>query len=69
MIDFTWFYVIGRTRLGLSFREVGRLTLNLVLRLYKHYKDAFDTELMLRRANMTYAEAEAKAYKRETSWF
>ena len=69
MIDFTWFYFIGRTRLGLSFREVGRLTLNLFLKLYKHYKDAFDMELMLRRANMTYAEAEAKAYQRETSWF
>lgn len=69
MIDFTWFYFIGRTRLGLSFREVGRLSLNLFLKLYKHYKDTFDVELMLRRGNMTYAEAEAKAYQKETSWF
>ena len=69
MIDFTWFYFIGRTRLGLSFREVGRLTLNLFLRLYKHYKDTFDAELMLQKSGTTYAKAEAEAYRKETSWF
>lgn len=69
VIDFTWFYFIGRTRLGLSFREVGRLTLNLFLKLYKHYKDTFDIELALTKSGTTYAEAERKAYKQETSWF
>lgn len=69
VIDFTWFYFIGRTRLGLSFHEVGRLSLNLFMRLYKHYKDTFDIELALRKSGTTYAQAEAKAYQQETSWF
>lgn len=53
----------------LTFKETGRLTLRMFLKLYKHYKDMFDAELMLQRGGMTYAEAEAKAYRRETSWF
>lgn len=69
VIDFSWFYFVGRTRLRLTFKETGRLTLNMFLKLYKHYKDMFDAELVLQRSGTTYAEAEAKAYQRETSWF
>jgi hypothetical protein len=55
--------------LRLTFKETGRLTLHMFLKLYKHYKDMFDAELVLQRSGTTYAEAEAKAYKAETSWF
>lgn len=37
-------------------------------RLYGHYKDSFDTEMRLTKANMTYAEAHIKA-QQEEEWF
>jgi hypothetical protein len=67
-IDFTWFYFIGRNKLGLTFREVGRMTLTLFNRLYAHYKDDFDLETVLRASNTTYAELYEKTQK-EQEWF
>lgn len=37
-------------------------------KLYQHYKNSFDTEMRLTKANMTYAEAEIKSQKEE-EWF
>ena len=67
-IDFTFFYFIGATKLGLSYRETGRITITLFNKLYTHYKAVFDTELMLRHTGTTYAEAEKKANAAE-EWF
>lgn len=36
-------------------------------KLYSHYKDNWDYEMRLRKANMTYKEAEKKA-KRQEEW-
>ena len=66
-IDFTWYYFIGRTKLGLSFKEVGRMTKNLFNKLYKHYKDNFDLEIRLKNANVTYEEAYNSTQEKE--WF
>lgn len=60
-IDFTWYYFIGKAKLGLSFRETGRLTLVAFNKLYEHYKNTFDLELRLKNANVTYEQAYAKA--------
>ena len=67
-IDFSWFYFIGRTRLNLTFKEVGRLTITTFNKLYGHYKATFDLEMRLKNANVTYAEAFEKAQKAE-EWF
>lgn len=68
IIDFTWFYYIGKAKLGLSFTETGRLTLRTFFKLYEHYKNNFDLELTLKRNKQTYKEAEAQANK-EQEWF
>jgi hypothetical protein len=68
VIDFTWFWFIGKTKLGLSFKQTGWLTLAMFSKLYQHYKNNFDTEMRLTKANMTYAEAEIKSQKEE-EWF
>ena len=67
-IDFAWFRFIGRTKLALSNKEVGRLTLREFNREYQYYKDSFDYELLLRLTNTTYAKAKAKAQEQE-EWF
>ena len=54
--------------MGLTLKETGRLTYTMFGKLYAHYKDDFDTEMRLKNANMTYAEAFAKAQKDE-EWF
>ena len=51
--------------MGLKMKEVGHLSLTIFNRLYKNYKNEFDKELGLRRANMTYAEAYRQAQKDE----
>lgn len=43
------------------------MTITLFNRMYAHYKNAFDMELMLWRAGMTYAEAYAKS-QQEQEW-
>lgn len=67
-IDLSWFYFIGRTKLGLTIRETGRLTITLFNKLYKHYKNTFDFEMMLRQTGTTYAEAYKKSNDAEL-WF
>ena len=59
-IDFSFYYFIGAAKLGLSIKEIGRLTMRTFNRLYKHYKSTFDFELYLRLARKTYAEHEAE---------
>ena len=54
--------------MGLEYDKVGRLTLTLLNKLYKHYKDIFDMELRLTNANMTYEEALNKR-EQEQEWF
>ena len=68
MIDFSWFYFIGHTKLCLTFKETGRLTVTMFNKLYGHYKDTWDMEMRLTHANMTYAEAHIKAMQDE-EWF
>lgn len=52
----------------MSFKETGRLTLTMFNKLYQHYKDNFDLEMRLKKANITYAELYEKANKAE-EWF
>ena len=68
VIDFSWFYFIGRTKLCLTIRETGRLTLTMFNKLYTHYKNTFDLEMRLKNANITDEEAYNKAQKEE-EWF
>ena len=68
VIDFSWFWFIGRNKLHLTYKETGRLTLTMFNRLYSHYKNDWDLEMRLRNANVTYAEAFEKAQKAE-EWF
>jgi len=67
-MDFTWYYFIGKTKLNLSFKETGRLTLRLFNKLYKHYKNDFDLENYLRNQKITYKELKAKSQQSEF-WF
>ena len=61
VIDFSWFYFVGKTKLNMSFQETGRLTLTMFNKLYSHYKDMWDFEMRLTHLNMTYSEAYAKS--------
>ena len=67
-IDFSWFYFIGRTKLNLTFKETGRLSLVMFNILYGHYKSNFDLEMRLWHANMTYADL-AEKKERDEDWF
>lgn len=62
-MDFTWYYFIGKTKLNLSFKETGRLTLRLFNKFYNHYKNDFDLETYLRTQKVTYKELKTKAQK------
>lgn len=66
--DFSWYYFIGRNRLGLTFEEVGRITLRTFFKLYQCYKDTFDIEMRLKNSNTTYQELEKKQMEEE-EWF
>lgn len=68
VIDFSWYWFIGRTKLGLTLKETGRLTLTMFNRLYGHYRDMWDMEMMLLQSKTTYAAAHSKAQKDE-EWF
>ena len=68
MIDFSWFYFIGKAKLNLSFHETGRLTLTMFNKLYGHYRNMWDLEMRLSHANMTHSEAYNKSLKDE-EWF
>ena len=63
-----WFYFIGRNKLGLSFKEVGRITLRKFNQLYQCYKDNFDLEMRLKTSDTTYAELKKKSIENE-EWF
>lgn len=68
-IEFSWYYYIGRAKLGLSSdTDVGRLTFRRFRKLYQAYKDTFDYETILRASGSTYAKAEAEAQQDE-EWF
>lgn len=67
-IDFSWFYFIGRNKLGLTYSETGRITLTLFNRLYKHYKNSFDLEMRLKNSGTTYEEAYQKLNDAQ-EWF
>ena len=67
-IDFTWFYFIGRNKLGLTFKEVGRLTLRTFNKMYQLYKNDFDMEMRLKKRDITYQELEEKQIENE-EWF
>lgn len=64
-MDFSWYYFIGRKKLGLNYKEVGRLTLTLFNKLYQHYKNDFDIEIRLKNANITYEEVYNKSQKND----
>lgn len=67
-IDFAFFYFIGRAKLGLTGKEVGRLTLRTFSVLYQHYRDIFDLEMILTASHTTYAEAIKKSREAD-EWF
>ena len=67
-IDFTWFWFVGKAKLNLSFKETGRLTLRMFGKLYQHYKNDYDLEMRLWKADKTYAVAH-KESQQDEEWF
>ena len=57
--------MIGRTKLKLTNKEIGRLGIGEFSYMYQLYKDMFDYELLLLLARKTYAQAEEEQMKRE----
>ena len=55
-------------KLRFTYKEVGRLTLRTFNKLYQCYKNNFDLEMRLNKANMTYQEFEKKQMEDE-EWF
>lgn len=47
--------------MGFTTKEIGRMTLTLFNKLYDHYKNLFDFELMLSKTGTTYKKAYEKA--------
>lgn len=68
MIDFSWIYFICVKKLGFNYKNAGRITLTTFLKLYNHYKEDFDLELMLNKSRTTYAKLRKKVQKSE-EWF
>ena len=68
VIDFSWFYFIGRAKLMLTDKETGRLTMTTFNKLYGHYKDNFDLEMRMTHSNITYRELYLKTQQDE-EWF
>jgi hypothetical protein len=68
VIDFSWYWFIGKAKLNLTFKETGRLTLTMFNKLYKHYKDMWDMEMLLTQTKTTHEQAYNKAQKDE-EWF
>ena len=58
--DFTWIYYVGVAKLKLPFQCVGKLTYFEFTKLYEHYKNDFDMELMLKASNTTYGKLAKK---------
>ena len=68
VIDFSWYYFIGKTKLNMSFKETGRMTLTLFNKFYKHWKEHWSAEMRLTHSNKTFDEAFAES-QREQEWF
>ena len=64
-LDFSWIVFVGLKNLNLKPKETMRLTLVQFARLYKHYKNQFDTELSLLLTHTTYAQAARRAARNE----
>lgn len=58
MIDFSWFYFIGTSKLNLTYEQISHMSVTLFFKLYRHYKANFDLEMRLKLANKTYREVE-----------
>jgi hypothetical protein len=56
-----WIYFIGRNKLNLTTKEIGRLKFRLFLKLYQYYKDDFDKEMIMKASNTTYKKLKEKA--------
>lgn len=51
--------------MGLSIKEIGRLTERQFVDMYEDYKNTFDIELMLTLSRTTYAEIKRKQQRSE----
>ena len=67
-MDFMWVRFIGIKKLNLGLKEVMRLTIGQFRALYREYQDDFDTELIMRRSDTTYAKLREKAQQDEEWW-
>lgn len=68
VIDFSWFYFIGKTKLNLSIKEIGRMTVTTFNKLYGHYKDDWDMEMSLWHTKTTYRQSYLQSQEAE-EWF
>ena len=57
--------------MGLTTKEIGRMTLTLFNRLYKNYKLNFFKEMAIWKRGITFAQYEAEARKQagDSEWF
>lgn len=67
-LDFSWFFFVGKVKLNLTTKEIGRLTLRMFGKLYKHYKNDHDLEQRMWKAGKTYADLHRQAQQDE-EWF
>ena len=67
-IDFVWIYFIGKTKLNLTTKEIGRLTFRIFLKLYQHYKNDFDKEMLMKASRTTYKKLKEKQEESD-KWF
>ena len=60
-MDFSWIRFIGHVKLNYTDKEIGRWTFVYFNKMYQHYKDMFDIELLLTKSGSTYRENDYKA--------
>lgn len=63
-LDFDFVYYVGHVVLGYTDREVGRMTLRRIMKMYQFYKDQHDFEA----SGGNYRKAEIAA-ARQGLWF
>lgn len=51
--------------MGFSEKEIGRMTARKFMRLYQHYKNNFDVQLVMRSKGLTYAKLEQMQMEEE----
>ena len=56
------------TKLNLTEKRIGRLTIRTFLKLYQHYKNEFDKEMMMKASNTTYKKLKEKQEESD-KWF